>query len=163
MDQCTDRGALGDSNGRVSYEYNPGLIVNEGSPPLTCAGMVIRQFNGMGVNHPVLVRAAEATKAGPPSWANKKFYYWYYATYAMHNMGGEYRLWWNSRIRDVLLDNQTKRGHQAGSWNPKDADWAAGRVYCTALGALCLEVYYRYDAALTSFGTVPSLDELTFQ
>ena len=163
MDQCTDRGALGDSNGRVAYGYNPGLIVNEGSPPLTCAGMVIRQFNGMGVNHPVLVRAAEATKAGPPSWANKKFYYWYYATYAMHNMGGEYRLWWNSRIRDVLLDNQTKRGHQAGSWNPKDADWAAGRVYCTALGALCLEVYYRYDAALTSFGTVPSLDELTFQ
>jgi len=163
MDQCTDRGALGDSNGRVGYEYNPGLIVNEGSPALTCAGMVIRQFNGMGVNHPVLVHAAEATKALPPKWENKKFYYWYYATYAMHNMGGEYRLWWNRRIRDVLLDNQTKRGHQAGSWNPKGADWDAGRVYSTALGALCLEVYYRYSEALQSFGTVPSLDELTFQ
>jgi hypothetical protein len=31
------------------------------------------------------------------------------------------------------------------------------------LGALCLEVYYRYGEALQSFGTVPSLDELTFQ
>jgi hypothetical protein len=115
------------------------------------------------VNHPLLVRAAEATKERPPKWEGRDCYYWYYATYAMHNMGGEYRLWWNSRIRDVLLDNQTKRGHQAGSWNPKGDRFEAGRVYTTALSALCLEVYYRYDAALTSFGTVPSLDELTFQ
>jgi hypothetical protein len=164
VDQCTDRGGLAGSNGRVAYQSNPGLIVNEGSPALTCAAMVIRQFNGMGVNHPVLVRAAEATKEKPPKWEKKDFYYWYYATYAMHNMGGENRLWWNRRIRDVLLDNQTKRGHQAGSWNPKDGAWEQmGRVGDTALGALCLEVYYRYGEALQSFGTVPSLDELTFQ
>jgi len=131
---------------------------------LTCAAMVIRQFNGMGVNHPVLARGAELTKRRPPNWdSTKDFYYWYYATYAMHNMGGEFRLWWNRRIRDTLLDHQSKRGHQAGSWDPEKDKWGGGRVYCTALGALCLEVYYRYGEALQSFGTVPDLEELTFR
>jgi|694.fasta_scaffold24769_8 hypothetical protein len=164
MDQCTDRGGMADSRGGVSYEYNASLSYGRGSPALTCAGMVIRQFNGMGVNHPLLVRAAELTKKDPPDWDKKKdFYYWYYATYAMHNMGGEPRLFWNRRIREVLLDHQSKRGHQSGSWSPEKESWAQGRVYTTAMGALCLEVAYRYGAALQSFGTVANLDELTFE
>jgi hypothetical protein len=164
VDQCTDRGGLADTGGGVGYQYSPNLSYGDGSPALTCAAMVIRQFNGMGVNHPVLVRGAELTKRRPPSWdGGKDFYYWYYATYAMHNMGGEFRLWWNRRIRDTLLDHQSKRGHHAGSWNPEKVKWDAGRVYCTALGALCLEVYYRYGEALQSFGTVPNLEELTFR
>ena len=164
MDQCTDRGGMADSSGGVSYEYNASLSYGRGSPALTCAGMVIRQFNGMGVNHPLLVRAAELTKKDPPDWdKNKNFYYWYYATYAMHNMGGEPRLFWNRRIREVLLDHQSKRGHQSGSWSPEKESWGQGRVYTTAMGALCLEVAYRYGAALQSFGTVANLDELTFE
>jgi hypothetical protein len=164
IDQCTDRGGMANSSGGVGYQYKPDLAQGEGSPALTCAGMVIRQFNGMGVKHPLLNQAAELTKRRPPKWdGDKDFYYWYYATYAMHNMGGEARLWWNRRIRDTLLDHQSKRGHQNGSWSPEKARWEAGRVYCTALGALCLEVYYRYGEALQSFGTVPDLDELTFQ
>jgi hypothetical protein len=31
------------------------------------------------------------------------------------------------------------------------------------MGALCLEVAYRYGEALQSFGTVANLDELTFE
>jgi hypothetical protein len=164
IDQCTDRGGMADSSGGVSYEYNASLSYGRGSPSLTCAGMVIRQFNGMGVNHPLLVRAAELTKKDPPDWDKKKdFYYWYYATYAMHNMGGEPRLFWNRRIREVLLDHQSKRGHQSGSWSPEKESWKAGRIYTTAMGALCLEVAYRYGEALQSFGTVANLDELTFE
>ena len=164
LDQCTDKAALRDSNGAVGYQYKPDLNYGSGSPALTCAGMVIRQFNGMGVKHPLLCSAAELTKQRPPDWDKEKdFYYWYYATYAMHNMGGEYRLLWNRRIRDTLLDHQSKRGHQSGSWNPKAVKWDAGRVYTTALGALCLEVYYRYGEALQSFGTVPDIEELFFQ
>jgi hypothetical protein len=123
--------------------------------------MVIRQFNGMGVNHPILVRGAELTRQLPPDWERKNVYYWYYASYAMHNMGGENRLWWNRRIRDTLVDHQSKRGHQAGSWNPKGE--RVGRVYVTALGALCLEVHDRYGEALQSFGTVPSVEEMFFR
>jgi hypothetical protein len=83
----------------------------------------------------------------------------------MHNMGGEYRLWWNRRIRDVLLENQARDGDHAGSWDPKGDHWAAqpGRVYTTALGALCLEVYYRYSEACNSFGIAPDLDDLFLQ
>jgi len=164
LDQCTDRGGMADTSGGVGYQYTASLSYGEGSPALTCAGMLVRQFNGMGVNHPVLVKGAALTRARPPDWdKNKDFYYWYYATYAMHNMGGESRLWWNRRIRDVLLDHQSRRGHNAGSWNPEKVKWDGGRAYCTALGALCLEVYYRYGSALQSFGTVPDLSELTFQ
>jgi hypothetical protein len=164
IDQCTDRGGMADSSGGVGYEYNASLSYGRGKPALTCAAMVIRQFNGMGVNHPLLVRAAELTKLNPPSWdGGKDFYYWYYATYAMHNMGGESRLFWNRRIREVLLDHQSKRGHQSGSWSPEREPHLPGRVYTTAMGALCLEVAYRYGEALQSFGTVANLDELTFE
>jgi len=163
LDGLTDKGAGADSSGAVGYEQAEG---GRGRPALTCAGQLVRQFNGMGVKNPLLVGAAELTRRDPPDWRNKDFYYWYYATYAMHNMGGEYRLWWNKRIRDVLFENQIRSGEHAGSWDPLNDRWAhnnGSRVYTTALGALCLEVYYRYSEALTSFGSAPDLDELFFQ
>jgi hypothetical protein len=124
--------------------------------------MVVRQFSGVGVKSHLLVKGAELTRRHEPTWERKDFYLWYYATYAMHNMGGEYRIWWNRRIRDVLIENQMKTGENAGSWDPEGARWAdrGGRVYSTALGALCLEVYYRYSQALNSFGVAPDLDDL---
>jgi hypothetical protein len=164
VDSVTDQGASRDSNGVVTYMYRPDQFYGSNShPALTAAGMMIRQFNGMGVKNHILVKGAELTKSNPPSWNRKDFYYWYYATYAMHNMGGEYRLWWNQRVRDVLLEHQSRDGENAGSWDPAKDRWAdkrAGRVYTTALGALCLEVYYRYSDALNSFGVAPDLDEL---
>ena len=38
------------------------------------------------------------------------------------------------------------RGHPAGSWDPDDSPYGAkgGRIYCTALATLTLEVYYRF-------------------
>jgi hypothetical protein len=45
----------------------------------------------------------------------------------------------------TLLGSQRAEGDDAGSWDPNDV-WGGhgGRVYTTAMGALCLEVYYRY-------------------
>lgn len=166
MDSVTDHGASKESNGVVTYQFKAGQeYEGNGHPALTCAGMLVRQFNGMGVKNPLLIKGAELTRQRPPNFKAKDFYYWYYATYAMHNMGGEYRIWWNQRIRDTLLDNQVHGGEHAGSWDPAGDHWAAsgGRVYTTALGALCLEVYYRYSEALNSFGTAPDLDELFFE
>jgi hypothetical protein len=163
VDSVTDQGASKDSNGAVTYQFQEGQSYANGHPALTAAGMMVRQISGtMGVRNHILIKGAELTKARPPSWKDKDFYYWYYATYAMHNMGSEHRIWWNQKIRDVLLENQSREGDNAGSWDPTGDKWGTrgGRTYVTALGALCLEVYYRYSEALNSFGTAPELDEL---
>jgi hypothetical protein len=162
VDRLTDRGGTRESSGGVGYTFQPDMRY-QSRPALTCAAMMLRQFSGMGAKSSLLVKGAELTKAQPPRWEQKNFYLWYYATYAMHNMGGEYRIWWNTRVRDVLLENQSKIGHQAGSWNPEGDQHTGGRVYTTALGALCLEVYYRYGDAVRSFGTAPDLDDLFFE
>jgi hypothetical protein len=83
----------------------------------------------------------------------------------MHNMGGEYRIWWSQRMMDMLRDKQVRTGDNAGSWDPAGDQWAGqgGRVYTTALGALCLEVGYRYSEALNSFGTAPDIDDMFLQ
>jgi hypothetical protein len=70
-----------------------------------------------------------------------------------------YRLWWNTKIRETLLDHQAQLGHQAGSWSPDGDQTGAGRVYTTALAALCLEVYHRYGEDLQSFGAVLGSDK----
>ncbi len=162
VDRLTDRGGTQESTGAVGYTFEEDMRY-ENRPALTAAAMVVRQFSGMGVKSSLLVKGSELMKESVPDWRQKNFYLWYYATYAMHNMGGEYRIWWNTRMRDVLLENQSKAGHQAGSWDPEGDQHTAGRVYTTALGALCLEVYYRYGDAVRSFGTAPDLDDLFFE
>ncbi len=46
----------------------------------------------------------------------------------------------------MLLEHQCRNGDDTGSWDPTGfcADYW-GRVGQTAFGALCLEVYYRYQ------------------
>ena len=41
---------------------------------------------------------------------------------------------------------QRSSGHQTGSWEPDNSLYGSkgGRIYCTTLAALTLEVYYRY-------------------
>jgi len=74
------------------------------------------------------------------------FYYWYYGTLAMYQHGGQPWTRWNGRIRDRVVKLQRSTGHQSGSWDPDDSMYGAkgGRIYCTTLAALTLEVYYRY-------------------
>ena len=73
------------------------------------------------------------------------FYYYYYATLAVYQRQGSDWDRWNKALQRELLRDQRRDGAAAGSWDP-DAMWGSygGRVYSTALGALCLEVYYRY-------------------
>ncbi len=75
-------------------------------------------------------------------------YYWYYATLALHRVqhysATTSRAWelWNQALVETLLATQ----QADGSWDNKTV-WGGygGRVYTTALAALCLEVYYRYS------------------
>jgi hypothetical protein len=72
-------------------------------------------------------------------------YYWYYATLGLFQLQGQPWKTWNAALQTRLLETQENRGAQAGSWSP-DTVWGGygGRVYSTAMAALCLEVYYRY-------------------
>lgn len=85
-----------------------------------------------------------------PSRDSMNLYYWYYATLALHHARKESpaaaAAWerWNEALVRTLLSSQQKDG----SWAATTL-WGGygGRVYTTAMAALCLEVYYRYAPA----------------
>jgi len=73
------------------------------------------------------------------------YYYWYYATQVMHHFGGKRWKAWNLSMRDILVEGQIKKGHEAGSWTPRGGHASqGGRLYSTALAVCTLEVYYRH-------------------
>jgi hypothetical protein len=74
-------------------------------------------------------------------------YYNYYATQVMHHWGGKPWERWNGVMREYLIHTQSQRGHEKGRWwfNGSDpGSSAGGRLYCTAMAAMTLEVYYRH-------------------
>ncbi len=105
--------------------------------------------------HAQLARQVALLRAQPPRWDESgglDLYYWYYATYALNQWGGAAWKEWERALGQALLPAQRRenpRDNFFGSWDPADA-WGedGGRVYSTALCALMLEVYYRYDKVL---------------
>jgi hypothetical protein len=90
-----------------------------------------------------------------PTNRSANVYYWYYGTLAMRFAGGREWQTWNEALQNELLFTQRQNGTAQGSWNP-DSSWGSygGRVYQTALSALCLEAYYRYDTASESVSSL---------
>jgi hypothetical protein len=132
------------------------------SPPqpavMTAAGIVCRQYLQSSSGHAggtEDIRSAAMTKGtdiilkNPPRPNIKNYYYWYYATYALLPVGGDAWKQWNPQVRDLLVSMQDKGDKNPalkGSWDPSNAYQlsASGRVGCTALALLTLEVYYRH-------------------
>ncbi|MCK6472307.1 MAG: zf-HC2 domain-containing protein [Planctomycetes bacterium] len=88
-------------------------------------------------------------EGGLPRADHPEFYHWYYATLATFQVGGDEWKQWNEALKTALLAMQRRGGDEDGSWDPKGhsvegAESQGGRVFTTAIGALCLEVYYRY-------------------
>jgi len=148
---------------RGRYAYQPG---RQYTRAMTAEGMFVRQLLGVSRNDADMRASAEFLAENLPDWEeDPNTYYWYYGTLAMfHHQGPDWERW-NDALKRELLDHQRARGHAAGSWDPAD-QWSkiGGRVYQTAISALCLEVYYRYlplysaeqivDAVGTIRGTV---------
>jgi len=92
--------------------------------------------------------AARSISEQLPSMSHRNLYYWYYATLALHQGRGRSttanEAWedWNQALTTALITTQ----QDDGSWTA-DTTWGGygGRVYTTALSAMCLEVYYRYN------------------
>ncbi|HUY35228.1 MAG TPA: hypothetical protein VMV69_20955 [Pirellulales bacterium] len=112
---------------------------------MTAEALVCRQFLGMDRGNPASNEAGDFLLGELPGAGKANFYYWYYATIGMFQLQGVYRERWNAALTATLLSSQCGEGDDAGSWHPNDL-WGGhgGRVYTTAMGALCLEVYYRY-------------------
>lgn len=126
------------------YAYMPG---NNATHVMTAEALLCRQYAGWPQDHPGLISGVDyLIKEHLPSPRERiNMYYVYYATQVMHHMGGAYWEDWNYRVRDILVDTQEKKGHEAGSWTPKVGhDEAGGRLYQTALTICTLEVYYRH-------------------
>ena len=133
--------ATGDSGGLARYQ--PGESV---TPTMTAEAWVCRQFLGVGGPGPASSEAADFLQKNESDRGPTNVYYWYYATLALYQHGGEPWSRWNDRLRDKLVGLQRDSGHQKGSWEPDTSLYGSkgGRIYCTALAALTLEVYYRY-------------------
>jgi hypothetical protein len=145
VDSVTDR------EGRAGY-----ASPSADSPAMTSVGMICRQFMGTPSTSPVLVGGAQHLSQNLPQWNTGSdkldFYYVYYGTLAMFQQGGEAWNKWNENLKPLLINNQCKGGQLDGSVNDTDGSWdpyghsgkQGGRVFSTAVGALSLEVYYRY-------------------
>jgi hypothetical protein len=117
---------------------------------MTAVGMVALQFMGQGHE---TSQQAEMLATNLPEWkaglsmseVPQNFYHWYYSTLGMFQNGGDLWRKWNEALKNTLLPHQRVGGDEDGSWDPETTwDPSGGRVYTTAMGALCLEVYYRY-------------------
>jgi hypothetical protein len=111
----------------------------------SAVGLLCRMYLGWKKDHPALQRGVDRlAKMGP----SNDLYFDYYATQVLHHVEGDRWVGWNTRMRDMLVTTQSKKGHEAGSWyegvDGGHGAHAAGRLYCTSLATLILEVYYRH-------------------
>ena len=131
----------GDANGLARYQP-----ADKVTPTMTAEAWVCRQFLGVGGPGPASSEAAAYLLSHGPKSGVYNLYYWYYGTLAMYQHGGPAWTRWNSEVRDEIVRRQRPQGHAAGSWDPDDSAYGSrgGRIYCTAMATLSLEVYYRY-------------------
>ena len=125
---------------------------NELSESMTAVAALCRVFNHEDPKKSQRLQQAEDLLIHRlPKWDENAgtidFYYWYYGSYAMWQIGG--RSWndWQKAMLTSVVENQRHGGDEDGSWDPQVDPWGddGGRVYATAINVLCLQVYYRYD------------------
>jgi hypothetical protein len=158
IDEVTDP-----ASGRVGYasfgEQSSRTPANEHYPrekgeSMTAVGLLCRVFLGQKPEEfPIMAKHADLIRTKPPVWDVEGYgidmYYWYYATYALYQMGKPWWPNWEKAMKAAVVDTQRKDGDAKGSWDPECAwGWSGGRVYSTAIMTLCFEVYFRYAQVL---------------
>ena len=153
--------------GGAFYGYiSPGIQHRSGT---TAVGLLCRMYLGWRQDNEALRRGIEwFSEKGP---AQNDFYANYYAMQLMfHYTGAKGPTWsdWNNDLRDQLVDSQETEGHMRGSWyrpgGVNSSNSRGGRLYCTALAAMTLEIYYRhmpiYRQVLTNDNFDDDVDEV---
>ncbi|MDR3196257.1 MAG: terpene cyclase/mutase family protein [Planctomycetaceae bacterium] len=140
------------TDGGRQYNYLPDLKLRGTGPdsPKTCTatGLLLRMYLGWEPGDTMLDEGITMVAQWGP-FAKKdgsscNLYYAYYATLAIHHYDNNYWQRWNSELREFLIQTQSNRGHEAGSWYfPDHYCDTGGRLLNTVLAALILETPYR--------------------
>lgn len=147
MTQFLNSVRQGRSGGLFGYRRSV-LLDGQGTeavtPVMTAEALFCQQMLGYQRDSETSRESVSYILKNRPRLAELDFYYWYYGTLAMYQYGGQPWQFWNSVVRDTLIQEQRTSGPNAGSWDPK-GPWGryGGRLYSTALATLTLEVYYR--------------------
>lgn len=134
-----DRGR-GQSGGLAGYKDD-----SPPTPAMTAEALFCKQMYGLRRSSLASQEAVGYLQRHLPSVNQPDEYYWYYGTLAMFQHGGPEWEAWNAAARDTLIRLQRRGGPNSGSWDPV-GPWGSvgGRIYSTAVSAMCLEVYYRF-------------------
>ncbi len=126
--------------------YRPSEDSGQPDPTATAIAVLSQMYLGWPHQEKELVDYVAAVgKSGPST--KGQFYLNYYNGQVMRHHGGPTWNAWNTALRDHLVATQAGQGHAAGSWYVRSTEWGnrqGGRLFCTALGTLILEVYYRH-------------------
>lgn len=164
LDEMTDpaTGVTGytQRGGRPAREAGAGdAWPPEESESMTAVALLCRIFADPDLQRPgareAVERASDVICALPPVWddarpGRRDYYFWYYATTALFQVGGGRWEAWSDTLQQAVAAQQRGDGHAAGSWDPQHDPWGGvgGRVYATALQTLTLESFQRYATVL---------------
>jgi hypothetical protein len=141
------RGARG---GLASYRPDGPASTSMTAEALYCR-LLLAEIRGDKIEESAMREASDNLLASPPTAERVNLYYWYYATLALHfrhtQNGSAAEAWktWNDAMTAAIVATQVAEGRDAGSWSANTV-WGGygGRIYTTAMAAMCLEIYYRY-------------------
>jgi hypothetical protein len=122
------------------------------SESMTAVAVLCRIFAGAAEGDAMVRKGAELCARTPPlhdaAAGTIDYYYWYYGTLAMFQVGGEPWKRWSDHLKPAVIDTQKVVAGDCrfGSWDAVDP-WASdgGRVYSTAVNTMTLQIHYRYD------------------
>jgi hypothetical protein len=148
--------------GRVGYQTRGGRgqrykgdhkrFPVEAGEPLTAIGIAIRAIGGGDPKEDeYMQKGATLLVKSLPSWdmdsGEIDFYYWYWGSLAMNEMGGRFHeVWDEALVEQTTLNQRIETGRdERGSWDPV-GPWAraSGRIGSTALACLALQAPWRY-------------------
>lgn len=143
----------GDEGSRLQKAYPEPYPYSKDLSCMSAVSVLCRLFAGQKRRDEAIKNGVKVLMKETPLWREAKgkrrskinIYYWYYGSYAMFQYGGNAWKEWNDMMQESLLPTQRVGGCEDGSWDPI-GEWGAagGRVYSTAIGAMTLEVYYRF-------------------
>jgi hypothetical protein len=129
---------------RYGYQGKYDRLAN--GPATTAIGLLCRRYLGTRTNDPGMQQGLRWV--ADRGWRPKDHYFNHFATMLLFTHGApDDQLWkkWNTAMHDNLIAAQAKDGDERGSWFFANdlLGKSGGRVCCTAISALNLEVYYR--------------------